>query len=345
MVEFINNISKLEKYTDFNEKKYKKTTLSVGAIEGFNKELWVYFIGRHIRPLVGNDKLHSPSLNFSWKYDEVLKKLYKAHEYSKIIAHVIHYAATYVGSETHISVMPNEYPNWTASRYYNYFRIEQVSPYITEILINTLIQINEVSVATILLGAHPVIGGNAELASKILEHHIRTKNLQQVKVAFDYLSRVEPYHPSIKIAHQEIKKLEAYERLKQSCSVDIDRLNELSGVDFENLINDKFIYLGFSCESTSTTGDFGADLIVENREGTRFAIQCKRFSSKVNLKAVQEVVAALSHYGCDIGIVITNGGYLNSAIRLADSNDVELWDSEKLMLFLSGDITFSKVSE
>ena len=103
--------------------------------------------------------------------------------------------------------------------------------------------------------------------------------------------------------------------------------------------------MGYKVESTPKTGDFGADLIIENCEGTRIIVQCKRFKSKVNLKAVQEVVAAMGYYFGDMGIVITNNSFFSSAVKLAESHDIELWDGDKLLSFLSGDLSFSNISE
>ena len=62
-----------------------------------------------------------------------------------------------------------------------------------------------------------------------------------------------------------------------------------------------------------------------------------------NLKAVQEVLGAVGHYNADAGIVITNNTFLNSAKKLAESNDIELWDETKLKLFLNDDISFSEL--
>ena len=91
------------------------------------------------------------------------------------------------------------------------------------------------------------------------------------------------------------------------------------------------------------TGDYGADLIIETKSKTRIVVQCKRFKSKVNLKAIQEVAGAISYYICDTGIVITNSSFFTSAINLAESNEIELWNHSKLLLFLSGDISFSEL--
>ena len=53
----------------------------------------------------------------------------------------------------------------------------------------------------------------------------------------------------------------------------------------------------------------------------------------------------MAHYHADVGIVISNNGFLNSAINLAKSNDIELWDSEKLLRLLAGESDFSVIFE
>ncbi|MBC8414435.1 restriction endonuclease, partial [bacterium] len=50
----------------------------------------------------------------------------------------------------------------------------------------------------------------------------------------------------------------------------------------------------------------------------------------VSNKAIQEVVAAKKHYNCQKTLVIATSSFTNSAIVLAKSNDVELWDRETL---------------
>jgi HJR/Mrr/RecB family endonuclease len=157
------------------------------------------------------------------------------------------------------------------------------------------------------------------------------------------LIKQEPYHPGVQPLKSEIKRLEHRLRLKTNLSIDSYELNNLSGIEFENLLFDNFLKLGFKAEATPATGDFGSDLIIENAEGTRFAVQCKRFKSKVNLKAVQEVIGAIGYYSCDMGIVITNNAFLNSAIKLAELHDIELWDGDKLISFLAGDLSFSSI--
>ena len=187
------------------------------------------------------------------------------------------------------------------------------------------------------------IFNNPNRLSLLASNAVRIGNLESSIKLIGKLIEQEPYHPSISIIQSEIKRLEQRHRLKATFSIDFSKVDELSGVEFENLLLDKFAAMGFKAESTPKTGDFGADLIVENKEGTRIIVQCKRFKTKVNLKAVQEVVGAMGHYAGDLGIVITNNSFLNSAVKLAESHDIELWDGDKLVSFLVGDLSFSEI--
>ena len=84
-------------------------------------------------------------------------------------------------------------------------------------------------------------------------------------------------------------------------------------------------------EMTSTTGDFGADIIAERNE-ERIAVQCKRYAKPVGVKAVQEAISAMKHYECDRCLVVTNNRFTRQAMVLASDNEVVgLWDRNILI--------------
>jgi HJR/Mrr/RecB family endonuclease len=159
------------------------------------------------------------------------------------------------------------------------------------------------------------------------------------------LKEVEKYHPEINNIELELSRCKKVKELSLSHNVVLDDIDRLSGLEFEELVIRKFRAIGLKAEGTSLSGDFGADVIVETKSGTRIIIQCKRFKNKVNIKAVQEVLGALNHFKGDYAIVITNNDFLNSAIKLAKSSDVELWGRDRLIDFLSEDLSFSVISD
>lgn len=116
----------------------------------------------------------------------------------------------------------------------------------------------------------------------------------------------------------------------------IHQIDRMSGVEFEALLEILFSRLGYSVQTTPTTGDFGADLIAVHRDGRRIAVQAKRYSGNVGVAAVQEVVAAKQFYRCRSGIVVTNSEFTKAAHKLAAANHVELWDRDTLIKHLNG---------
>lgn len=81
---------------------------------------------------------------------------------------------------------------------------------------------------------------------------------------------------------------------------------------------------------TQGSGDQGIDIIAF-RDGIKYGIQCKCYSSDIGNKAVQEVFAGKSFYECHVGAVLTNQYFTKSAIELAQKNGIILWDRKKLL--------------
>ena len=123
------------------------------------------------------------------------------------------------------------------------------------------------------------------------------------------------------------KEQERIEKLKLS---DMESIDKMSGHTFEEFISAILSDLGYSCQATKKSGDFGADLIVE-KENTKSIIQLKRYSQKVSVSAIQEITTAQNYYGIHNAWVITNNYFTKPAIELAKSNNIQLLDRDKLV--------------
>lgn len=111
--------------------------------------------------------------------------------------------------------------------------------------------------------------------------------------------------------------------------------NEMTGIDFENIAKELLEKNGFEkVNVTKASGDYGADVLAY-KDGVKYAIQCKRYGSKVGTAAVQEVIAAVSMYKCHVGVVLTNNYFTPNAKELAKSSGILLWDAEKLQQLIS----------
>lgn len=110
----------------------------------------------------------------------------------------------------------------------------------------------------------------------------------------------------------------------------IEEIDEMNGEQFERFIGDLFEKLGYKIIVTKISGDQGIDVIVE-KKGIKTGIQCKRYTNKVSNSAIQEAVAGKAQYKLDKVMVITTNYFTKSAIELANSNQVTLWNRDKLI--------------
>lgn len=110
----------------------------------------------------------------------------------------------------------------------------------------------------------------------------------------------------------------------------IEQLDAMEGHEFEHAVADLLFHNGWrDVEVTQGSGDYGIDILAR-RKSTRYAIQCKRYKSKVGNKAVQEAAAGTDYYHCDAAAVITNSTFTQQARNQADAAGVRLWDRKYL---------------
>ncbi|MDI9477036.1 MAG: restriction endonuclease [Natronincolaceae bacterium] len=129
----------------------------------------------------------------------------------------------------------------------------------------------------------------------------------------------------LELFENKLINAQVQERMEYS----IDDVDLMDGYEFEYFIGLLFTKMGYMVETTKGSGDQGMDIIVE-KKGIRIGIQTKCYSNKVTNKAVQEVFASLNHYNCNKGMVITNNYFTDSALELAQSNNIVLWDRDIL---------------
>lgn len=123
------------------------------------------------------------------------------------------------------------------------------------------------------------------------------------------------------------RKTSGYRRLRRAGIKEIDAM---TGEEFEQYLGYLFQKRGFKVSITKTSGDYGADLILEDREDV-IAVQAKRYSGTVGVKAVQEIIGALKMYEATEAWVVTNSYFTKQAQILAETNDVYLIDRDELI--------------
>ncbi len=116
--------------------------------------------------------------------------------------------------------------------------------------------------------------------------------------------------------------------------MNISQIDTLSGEEFEMVLYELFIAMGYDVSLTKATGDFGADLVVK-RKNEISVIQAKCYSKTVGAHAVQEVLGAKKHYSANTAFVVTNNFFSKEAVALALENDIKLIDRTSLSNLLS----------
>lgn len=149
---------------------------------------------------------------------------------------------------------------------------------------------------------------------------------------------IESDEESVKNIINECKEeidLENFEKnIESNNKVLIEDFSKLNGYQFQKFLEKLFKHLGYTVIVNKLSGDMGADLVLY-KDGEKTVVQAKKYFGKVSNNAIQEVVASKAYYGADKSMVITTGGFTASAIKLALSNKVELWDNKKLKNTLS----------
>ena len=125
----------------------------------------------------------------------------------------------------------------------------------------------------------------------------------------------------------------------------LDNLQDLSGQDFEKLIESLLTRMGFQTEMTKTTGDGGIDIIARFDKpifGGLYLFQCKRFSpdNLVGAPIVRDFYGAVTADRAVKGILITTSDFTAQAREFAQRVGVELIEITQLQqLFLEYGLT------
>lgn len=107
-------------------------------------------------------------------------------------------------------------------------------------------------------------------------------------------------------------------------------IQKMDGHGYEYACADMLKKRGYSRVTvTKASGDQGIDIIAY-KNGKKYGIQCKYYSSPVGNKAIQETYAGIKYYNCDIGAVMTNNTFTASAKKLATKTGILLWDNNNV---------------
>jgi restriction system protein len=123
-------------------------------------------------------------------------------------------------------------------------------------------------------------------------------------------------------------------RKNQWLRSDIQDIDLMNGIEFENYLADLFESKGFSVTLTPRSGDYGVDMIL--RKGRKkTAVQAKCYGGNIGVDAVQQVISGSIHWRTTNAMVITNRYFTPNAKKLAKSGVVKLIDRDQLIKFIN----------
>ena len=122
----------------------------------------------------------------------------------------------------------------------------------------------------------------------------------------------------------------------------IHDIDHMDGHEFEYFCADLLLKNGYDkAEVTPGSGDQGIDVIAY-KDGIKFGVQCKCYTSDIGNKAVQEAYSGKEFYGCHIGAVLSNRFFTQAAKQLASRNRILLWDRDYLIGLLQAAEMYSE---
>ncbi|MDA0772114.1 MAG: restriction endonuclease [Cyanobacteria bacterium] len=173
-------------------------------------------------------------------------------------------------------------------------------------------------------------------------YHTKNKGRVALTIAKHDLRRLLKYIRNCEIVSFKDRILHDLDYRKEFDSLRINDTETLDGIEFENLIQKLFLDSGYQVEVTPTSGDYGADLIIE-KDGHKTAIQCKRRNRKSGIRAVQEIYTAKDFFGVDSAMVITNNLCSEPAKKVANKLGVILIDREHLSEWMCNSQNFDQL--
>lgn len=123
-------------------------------------------------------------------------------------------------------------------------------------------------------------------------------------------------------------KSDNYEMYSSFSNVSLSDIDNMEGHNFEYWCAELLSKIGFvNIKVTPGSGDQGVDILAE-KDGIKYAIQCKCYSKDLGNTPIQEVEAGKVYYGCHVGAVMTNRYFTRGARELAKKTGTLLWDRD-----------------
>lgn len=192
-----------------------------------------------------------------------------------------------------------------------------------------------VSLSIMTSGADPMTGHpkavcwlatevNRDIFDRIVHERVQPENaLKNGILRFEYKERdyvLQPVQPFIA-------------QIQQPSLDEVVNLDTIDPLEFERLVRDLLVRMGFEAKLTKASHDGGIDVVAINPApivGGTVIVQCKRYSSVVGSPVIRDLYGALTDSGAGKGILITTSWFSPDARKFAEGKRIELIDRSEL---------------
>lgn len=110
----------------------------------------------------------------------------------------------------------------------------------------------------------------------------------------------------------------------------VKQLLALTPDEFEQVVERLYRSMGHKVTHVGKQGDHGVDLIVYQKNGEKWVVQCKQWKGPVGEPVVRDVYGAMHHEEAQGAAVVTTGSFSSKAIEWAQGKPIYLYDGERL---------------
>lgn len=125
-------------------------------------------------------------------------------------------------------------------------------------------------------------------------------------------------------------KTEQIQYEKKVQSTNIEKVDSMSGREFESFLNSLFQKQDYTVERPQYVGDYGVDFIL-SRGGLRIVVQAKCYGGRVEESSLRQLVQGKAKYSADEAWCVTNNFFTDAATSFANQNNIKLIDRLGLM--------------
>jgi hypothetical protein len=111
-------------------------------------------------------------------------------------------------------------------------------------------------------------------------------------------------------------------------------LERLGGHEFEDLVEQLLLKMGFTTEGRKPSADGGVDIVAISSlplVSGRYIVQCKRYDHPVSSPIIRDLYGVVMSERANKGILITTSSFTSDAVEFAHEKPIELIDGNKLI--------------